>query len=126
MGKSEKPVRWIASSRRDLQLLPKMVRRIVGNALWEAQEGRLSRDAKVMQGFGGASVVEIRADHDGNTFRAVYTVRFADVIYVLHVFQKKSKRGTKTPPDVIELIRKRLKKAEEDYEEWKTTNRSRD
>ena len=126
MEKPAKPVRWIASSRRDLQALPKMARRIVGNALWDVQEGRISRHAKILHGFGGASVLEIRADHEGNAYRAVYTVRFSEFVYVLHVFQKKSRRGSKTPADVMELIRKRLKDAEEQYEEWKANQGSRD
>jgi phage-related protein len=87
--------------------------------VWEAQLGRFPQGAKPLHGFGGASVVEILADHDGNAYRAVYTVRFADFVYVLHVFQKKSKKGVKTPANVVELIRKRLKIAEDDYEKWK-------
>jgi phage-related protein len=111
-----KPIAWIGSSREDLRALPKTVREKIGHALWEAQRGELPRNAKILQGFGGASVAEIRADDAGSTYRAVYTVRFADLVYVLHVYQKKSKKGIKTPPNVIELIRKRLKTAEEDYE----------
>jgi phage-related protein len=81
-------------------------------------------DAKVLHGFGGASVVEIRAAFDGNAYRAVYTVRFGDFVYVLHIFQKKSKKGVKTPPEIMDLIRKRLKNAEELYEQWKATQES--
>ena len=83
-------------------------------------------DAKVLRGFGGASVVEIRAAFDGNTYRAVYTVRFGDFVYVLHVFQKKSKKGMKTPPETMDLIRKRLRTAEELYEQWKAAQESSD
>jgi phage-related protein len=121
-----KIVRWIGSSRRDLQALPKTARRIIGNGLWDAQEGRISRYAKALHGFGGASVLEIRAAHEGNAFRAAYTVRFREFVYVLHVFQKKSHKGSTTPADTMELIRKRLKKAEEQYEEWKANHGHRD
>jgi phage-related protein len=124
MAKPTNTVRWIASSKRDLQALPKEVRRTIGLALWEAQAGKLPVDAKVLQGFGGTSVVEIKAAFDGNAFRAVYTVRFGDFVYVLHVFQKKSKKGSKTPTDIMDLIRKRLKTAEKDYEQWKASEES--
>jgi phage-related protein len=72
-------------------------------------------DAKVLKGFGGAGVLEVVSDHDGQTFRTVYTVRFAGAVYVLHAFQKKSKKGIKTPQSELEIVRKRLKEAEEDY-----------
>jgi phage-related protein len=86
----------------------------------------MPRHGKVLHGFGGASVLEIRADHEGNAYRAVYTVRFSEFVFVLHVFQKKSRKGSKTPADVMELIRKRLTAAEEQYEEWKTSQGTRD
>src|SRR5262249_18880007 len=107
-----KPLLWVASSRRDLKALPRAVQRVFGYALWEAQEGGRHEDTKILKGFGGGGVLEIVNDFDGNTYRAVYTVRFAGLVIVLHVFQKKSKKGIKTPPRVIELIRKRLKLAE--------------
>jgi phage-related protein len=116
-----KTVRWIASSRKDLQSLPKAVRETIGYALWESQEGKLPLHAKVLHGFAGASVVQIRAAHEGNAYRAVYTSRFREFVYVLHVFQKKSKKGSKTPPEVMKLIRERLKEAENQYEQWKET-----
>lgn len=112
-----KPLFWIGSSRNDLKEFPADVRQVVGFALWQAQLGRKHRDAKVLKGFGGAGVLEVVEDHDGNTFRAVYTVKFAGSVYVLHVFQKKSKKGIKTPAAEIELIRRRLKSAEEHHEE---------
>lgn len=124
MDKTPKQAAWIGSSREDLRSFPKTVRGKIGHSLWEAQRGEFPRDAKVLQGFGGASVIEIRADDDGSTYRAVYTVRFADFIYVLHVFQKKSRKGVKTPPNIVELIRKRLKTAEKDYEDWKKKQNS--
>jgi phage-related protein len=72
-------------------------------------------------GFGDAGMLEVIARRDGDTFRAVYTVRFGDVVYVLHVFQKKSKRGIATPKKELELIRKRLELAEEDHKQWRAT-----
>ena len=113
-----KPVFWVGSSHKDLQGLPPEVRKIFGFAIWQAQIGRTHLAAKPLKGFGGASVLEVVEDHDGSTYRAVYTVRFASVVYALHVFQKKSKKGVKTPKQQIELIRKRLKAAEEHYAKW--------
>jgi len=83
--------------------------------LYTAQRGGLDPAAKPLQGFGGASVIEIVAAHHGNAWRAVYTVRFEDAIYVLHVFQKKSARGIATPQREIELIKRRLAEAQRDY-----------
>ena len=76
-----------------------------------------------MKGFGGAGVLEVVEDDDGNTYRAVYTVQFAGVVYVLHAFQKKSKSGKKTPPGEIEKVKKRLKEAEKHYAEWTAKQR---
>lgn len=90
----------------------------VGGALWEAQVGRKAPYAKALKGFGDASVLEIVDDFDGDTFRAVYTVRFAKAVCVLHAFQKKSKRGAATPKAELDLIDQRLKRAKEDYEQW--------
>lgn len=78
-----------------------------------AQRGGKHRDAKTLTGFGGASVQEIVTDYDRDTYRAVYTVRFAERIYVLHVFKKKSKSGIATPKSDLELIERRLKQAQE-------------
>jgi phage-related protein len=103
---------WVRSSRSDLKAFPKNVRTKIGYALWVAQEGRKHSDVKPLRGFGGAGVVEIMTDYDGDTYRAVYTVRFSEAIYVIHVFQKKSKSGISTPRFEIELIRARLKYAE--------------
>ena len=113
-----KPLRWIASAKDDLSATPNEVRRAVGYALFAAQQGEKHEDAKVLKGFGDAAVLEVIARHDGDTFRAVYTVRFGEVVYVLHVFQKKSKRGIATPKKELELIRKRLKLAEQDHKQW--------
>ena len=113
-----KPVRWVGSSRDDLCGFPQEVRRRVGGALWDAQCGLKAPYAKSLRGFGGAGVLEVVDDHDGNTYRAVYTVRFAGAVYVLHALQKKSKRGIATPKVELDLIKQRLKHAREDYERW--------
>jgi len=112
MSEVERPVVWVGSSRRDLREFPREVRRDIGRALYAAQDGETDPAAKPMRGFGGGSVVEIIAHHRGATWRAVYTVRFAEAIYVLHAFQKKSKRGIATTKRDIELIRQRLAEAE--------------
>ncbi len=117
-----KSLLWIGSSRRDVQSFPAEVRKTVGFALWQAQLGRKHQDVKPLKGFGGAGVLEVVEDHDGDTYRAVYTVKLAGVVYVLHAFQKKSKSGRKTPPQEIELIRKRLNRAEKEYAEWKQSH----
>lgn len=88
-----KPVRWVGSSREDLIDFREDVRRRIGGALWEVQLGRKAPYAKPLKGFGGAGVLEVVDDHDGDTFRAVYTIRFEGAVYVLHAFQKKSRRG---------------------------------
>lgn len=111
-----KRVDFVGSSRRDIQEFPEEVRQDIGYALFEAQSGGKSASAKPLRGFGGAGVLEIVENFDGDTYRVVYTVRFEKVIYVLHCFQKKSKRGIKTPAQDIDLIRQRLKMAEEDYD----------
>ena len=113
-----KPVRWVGSSKQDVSEFPTDVRQRVGGALWEAQIGRKALYAKPLKGFGDACVLEIVDDFDGDTFRAVYTVRFAHAVYVLHAFQKKSKRGVATPKAELDLIEQRLKRAREDYEQW--------
>jgi phage-related protein len=110
-----KPVEWIGSSREDLRAFPGEVREVMGEALYRAQQGDEHPAAKALKGFGGRGVLEIVDDHRGDTYRAVYTVRFASVVYVLHVFQKKSKKGIATPRHEIELIRTRLKLAEDHY-----------
>lgn len=115
---SPKPVRWVGSSRDDLRSFPEAVRNRVGGALWEAQLGRKAPYAKPLKGFGGAGVLEVVDDFDGDTYRAVYTVRFAGVVYVLHAFQKKSRRGIATPRQEIRLTEERLQRARKDYEQW--------
>ncbi|SKB13897.1 conserved hypothetical protein [Planktothrix sp. PCC 11201] len=110
-----KPVQWIGSSKDDLREFPEEVRDVIGYALYLAQMGSKHESAKPLKGFGSAGVLEIIDDYDGNTYRGVYTVKFSDIIYVLHVFQKKSKKGISTPQQDMQLIQKRLKQAEEDY-----------
>ena len=97
--------------------------REIGYALYLAQLGGKHGSAKPLKGFGGAGVLEVVEDHDGDSYRAVYTVRFSEAVYVLHAFQKKSKHGIETPPQEMDKVRARLKRAEEEYEEWKKTNR---
>jgi phage-related protein len=111
-----KPLEWIASSKKDLIAMPDPVQDNFGFALFQAQIGEKHDDAKPLKGFKGSGVLEIVDDFDGDTYRAVYTVRFAEVVYVLHVFQKKSKRGIATPKQDIELIEQRLKTAQEHYQ----------
>ena len=103
---------WVGSSRRDLRGFPRKVRRDIGQALYAAQEGENDPSATPMSGFGGASVIEIIATDIGGTWRCVDTVRYAEAVYVLHAFQKKSKRGISTPKREMELIRRRLAEAE--------------
>jgi phage-related protein len=102
---------WIGSSRRDLRAFPREVRREMGLALYAAQLGETDPAAKPLKGFGGASVIEIVAEDKGGTWRAVYTVRYAEAIYVLHAFHKKSKRGIATPRQDLDLIKRRLAEA---------------
>lgn len=108
----ERPLYWMGRSHKDLGSFPEDVKDVMGYALHLAQMGEKSIAAKPLKGFGGAGVLEIVADHDGDTFRAVYTVRFGDSVYVLHAFQKKSKRGIATLAAEIETVKSCLKLAE--------------
>jgi phage-related protein len=112
MGLTDTPLEFVGSSRDDLSDFPNDVKRCIGLALRAAQKGGKHPDAKPLKGFKGAGVLEIISDFDGDTFRAVYTVRLRGVIYVLHAFQKKSRQGIKTPLNEIEKIKSRLKDAE--------------
>src|SRR5260370_39356808 len=112
MNGSERPVIWVGSSRRDLRGFPREVRREIGLALFAAQRGEIDPAAKPLRGFGGGCVLEIVANLEGGTWRAVYTVRYREAIYVLHAFQKKSKRGIATPKKDVDLIHRRLAEAE--------------
>lgn len=113
-----KPVDWIGPTRRELRQFPEAVRDAIGFALFRAQLGAKHPSAKPLKGFGGAGVLEIVEDHDGDTYRAVYTVRFAEAVYVLHAFRKKSKKGVATPKHELELIRSRLKEAERRHDAY--------
>ncbi len=115
----ERPLLWVASSKRDLMDMPQTVVSEFGYGLYEVQIGAFPSIGKVLKGFGGAGVVELVINHENDTFRAVYTVRFGEVIVVLHAFQKKSKKSRETPKQDIELIHSRLKLAEEMYKDWK-------
>jgi phage-related protein len=119
-----KPVRWIGSSKQDVRAFPEDVRLRIGGALWEAQIGGKAPWAKPLQGFGGAGVLEIVDDDDGDTYRAIYTVRFHNAVYVLHAFQKKSKSGIATPRHEIALIEQRLKRAQQDHDQWLTMTKT--
>jgi phage-related protein len=108
----EKPLEWIASTYKDLMALPVEVRRRFGYALSLAQMGDQDDAAKVLKGFGGAGVLEVVEDDAGGTYRAVYTVKFVEAVFVLHCFQKKSKSGISAPKPDMDIIRTRLKIAE--------------
>lgn len=112
MTRESRPLIWIGSSLRDVREFPREVRREIGYALYAAQQNEVDPSAKPLKGFGGASVLEIVATAGGDTWRAVYTVRFPEAVYVLHAFQKKSTKGVVTPKKHLNLIRQRLAVAE--------------
>lgn len=111
-----RPVVWLVDTLGTLQSCPQDVQDEIGYALYLAQIGEKYFRAKPLKGF-GANVMEIVSDYRGDTYRGIYTVRFADRVYVLHVFQKKSKTGIRTPQSEIELVRQRLKRAAELHEQ---------
>ena len=112
----EQPLYWVGSTKRDLVGFPEAVKDGIGTALSVAQFGGKHPAAKPWKGA-GSGVLEVVEDHDGNTFRAVYTVRFRCAVYVLHCFQKKSRRGAQTPKPDVELVSQRLRLPRQDYEE---------
>jgi phage-related protein len=116
VDKPLKPLHWIASSRKDMKDCPDAVKQTFGFALHMAQRGEKHSSTKPLHGFGGAGVLEILKIHDGDAYRAIYTVKFERAVYVLHVFQKKSKSGIATPKTEITLIKERLKLAAADYQ----------
>ena len=122
----DKPLFWVGSSLKDLRGFPEEVKDEIGFALYQAQRGLTPRSAKPLKGFTGASVLEIVDDFQTDTYRAVYTVQFADAVYVLHAFQKKSKRSVETPKGEIELVKARLKLAKEHYQEWRRNREEED
>lgn len=111
MKKPLKPLYWLGNSLKNLKEMPEDVQDTFGNALFLAQTGEKHRAAKPLKGFSGAGVLEVVEDSEGSTYRAVYTIRFGEAVYVLHVFQKKSKSGISTPKQEIDLIESRLKQA---------------
>lgn len=117
MSKRPEPKRcfFVGSSRKDLRRFPAKVQNRLGYALYVVQEGDEPPAAKALKGFGGRAVLELVDDFDSNTYRAVYTVRFTGVVYVLHAFQKKAKKGVATPLKDIELVKSRLRDAELHY-----------
>ncbi len=110
-----KPLVWMGNTLEELRAFPRDVCRDIGYALHFAQAGDKHPSAKPLKGFGGAGVLEVVEDHDGETYRAVYTVKLDEVVYVLHVFQKKAKRRAATPKQDIELVKVRLKDAKEHH-----------
>ncbi|MEQ9334905.1 type II toxin-antitoxin system RelE/ParE family toxin [Thalassobaculum sp.] len=116
LAKGERPLDWVGSAKKDFLAFPEPVKDQMGNALGLAQFGGRHPSAKPWKGQ-GSGVFELVEDHDGDTYRAVYTVRFEKVVFVLHAFQKKSPRGIRMPQYDIELIARRLKAAQQDYED---------
>ncbi|MDM8555333.1 type II toxin-antitoxin system RelE/ParE family toxin [Desulfococcaceae bacterium HSG7] len=108
---------WIGNSLRDLKVFPKAVRERFGYALYVAESGGKHNHAKPLKGFKGSGVLEIVENFDKGTYRSVYTVKFKKYVYVLHCFEKKSKKGIATPKPDIEMIRARLKTALKDYQD---------
>jgi phage-related protein len=115
MKGERKPVYWVGSSRRDIRGLPEAARKVIGTTLDKVQEGDKPPNAKPLKGFGSAKILEINADANGEAFRGVYTVKFARAVYVLHVFHKKSKQGIAIPKQDMDLIKSRLRLAEQDH-----------
>ena len=109
-----KSVQWVGASKADLRRFPDPVQHRMGFAIYQAQIGLRHRDAKPLKGF-GSGVLEVVSRHDGDTFRAVYTVRFETAVYVLHAVQKKARRGIATPKHELDLVRRRLAVAEQHY-----------
>lgn len=116
LAKGERPLDWVGSSKKDFLAFPEPVRDEMGNALGLAQFGGKHPSSKPWKGL-GTGVLEVVDDYQGDTYRAVYTVRFREVVYVLHAFQKKSPSGIRTARGDIELVARRLKMAQQDYEE---------
>src|SRR5260370_3713570 len=106
---SLKPVTWVGTSLKDLREFPEAVQDHMGYALYIAQRGGKHQDAKVLRGFGGAGVLEVIKDHRGDTFRAVYTLKYARTVFVLHAFQKTSKSARETPRRDMALIQQRIR-----------------
>ena len=114
MEKSPRPLLWMAAAKKDHSGFPRLVQEGFGFELYLAQTGQHPPSAKPLKGM-GSGVVELVGEHFGDTYRAVYTVRFARAVYVLHAFKKKAKRGIATPKGDMELIKSRLRDAAVDY-----------
>ena len=114
-----RPLLWVASSKRDFIEMPEDVIADFGHWLFQVQKGKTPKNAKPLSGFGGAQVLELWRDHADGTFRTVYTIKYEEVVVILHAFQKKSKKGIETPKQDIDLIHSRVKLAEGMYREWK-------
>jgi len=125
MPLQEKPLEWVGSSKKDLMALPAVVRKFFGHALDFAQRGGQHDAAKTLKGFSGAGVLEVVEDDAGGTYRAVYTVKFEEAVFVLHCFQKKSKRGITTPKKDMDIIYARLKAAEAIAKELRNEKKAR-
>ncbi len=115
MSNAKRPVLYISSTKKDLEKMPSSVKQAFVQGLYEAAIGETPIDSKPLKGFGGRTVLELKDDHRGDTYRAVYTVRFKKAVYVLHVFKKKSTRGISTPKKEMDLIIARLKTAAAHY-----------
>lgn len=115
LSPGEKPLDWVGSSKKDFLGFPEPVKNEMGNALGLAQFGGKHPSAKPWKGQ-GSGLFEVVEDHDGDTYRAVYTVRFKEIVYVLHAFQKKSPKGIKTAQVDVDLVERRLNVAQQDYE----------
>ncbi len=113
-----KPLFWIASSHKDLKSFPDEVQDVMGRALLDAQFGDKHPHSHPLQGFGSAGVLEVVDSFDGNAYRTVYTITFPSAVYVLHAFQKKSTRGISTPRHEIEVVKARIRAADEHYRSW--------
>ena len=119
-----KPVYWMGSAKKDLSRMARDIRYVFGHAIFLAQVGETHPDAKSMKGFGGAAkVTEVIADYETDTYRAMYTVKLGDYVFVLHCFKKKSTSGTKTPRADIDVIEQRLKDATMLYAQLKQESR---
>ncbi len=110
---------FVGSSQKDLRDFPEEVKDEIGITLLKVQYGTTPANVKPLRGFRGAAVLEVVEDYDTNTYRAVYTVQFAGVVYVLHAFQKKAKRGIATPQQEMDLVKQRLLQAQAHYHDWK-------
>lgn len=114
---NRKLLRWVGPSRKELKEFPEEVQKVMGYAIFLAEIGGRHPDAKPLKGHKGASVLEVVEDFDTDTYRTIYTVGFEKALYVLHAFQKKSKKGIATPKHTLDLVEDRLREAERLYRE---------